>query len=543
MTTKPTTTTPMGTGNTQAQASIQEVIARGFRALTQGRLDEARGCCMAVLKQQPNNDQTHFLVGLIGLASNDREKAALAFASVTRLNPGHVAAWAHLAKLQAQSGQINRADQALAKAVKHENGEIAEVQDVIASCYGMLGEYETANQWFKKAAAKAPNNLPISVNLANSQIYLGETEAAKSQLAKVLELAPNNGQAHWLLSGLAKAKNSDHVAQIETILTNTPMPAQAEAFLCYGAGKECEDLEEWDQAFRYFERGAKARRKLVSFDNAQEEETFNALKNTYTQQWLATKTDYCETDAPIFIVGQPRTGTTLVERIITSHSQVHSAGELMHFGNTVRRQSDYEGSERFSASLFESAANLNGKKLGTAYMASTAKLRGTTPRFVDKLPYNYQYLPLILAALPNAKIIHLVRDPMDVCFSVYKQLFADAYSHSYDLEEMARHFVRYYRLMDIWRQRFPGRFLDVRYEAVAADVETEGKRIIDYLQLPWEDACANFHQQETAVTTASAVQVRQPAHTRSIGRWRRYEKQLQPVRDILIEENIITDAS
>jgi len=529
--------------NTQAQATVQDVIARGFRALSQGNLDEARGCCMAILKQHPNNEQTHFLVGLIGLASNDREKAALAFNSVTSLNPGHVAAWAHLAKLQAQSGQINRADQSLGMAVKHESGDIAEVQDVIGSTYALLGEHEVANQWFRKAAAKAPNNLSVSVNLANSQIYLGKTDAAKAQLAKVLELAPNNGQAHWLLSGLAKADNANHVAQIENILTNSATPSHAEAFLCYGAGKECEDLEDWDQAFRYFERGARARRKHVSFDNAQEEETFNALKNTYTQQWLATKSEYCDTNAPIFIVGQPRTGTTLVERIITSHSQVHSAGELMHFGNAVRRQSDYEGAERFSASLFESAASLDGKKLGADYMTSTSKLRGTTPHFVDKLPYNYQFLPLILAALPNAKIIHLVRDPMDVCFSVYKQLFADAYPHSYDIEEMARHFVRYHRLMEVWRERFPGRFLDVRYEEVAADVETEGRRIINYLQLPWEDACANFYQQATAVTTASAVQVRQPAHTRSVGRWRRYEKQLQPVRDILMEEKIINAAA
>ncbi len=530
------------TDNTQAKLTLQDVIARGFRALSQGLLDEARGCCMAILKQQPNNEQAHFLVGLIGLASNDRDKAILAFGSVTRLNPGHVAAWAHLAKLLAQSGNINRADHALAMAVKHERGDIAEVQDVIASSYSLLGENQTANEWFQKAAAKAPDNLPISVNFANSQIYLGNTDAAKSQLTKVLELAPNNGQAHWLLSGLVKAKDAHHIAAIENILTSQSIPAQAEAFLCYGAGKECEDLEDWDRAFRYFERGAKARRKLVSFDNAQEDETFNALKNTYTEQWLASQSEGCDTDSPIFIVGQPRTGTTLVERIITSHSQVHSAGELMHFGNAVRRQSNYGGRERFSASLFESAASLDSKKLGTAYMASTTKLRGTSPHFVDKLPYNYQNLPLILAALPNAKIIHLVRDPMDVCFSVYKQLFADAYPHSYDLEEMARHFVRYYRLMDIWRQRFPGRFLDVRYEAVAADVETEGRRVIDYLQLPWEEACANFHQQTTAVTTASAVQVRQPAHTRSIGRWRRYEKQLQPVRDILIEENIIADA-
>ncbi|MDE0783330.1 MAG: sulfotransferase [Planktomarina sp.] len=529
------------TGSTHVQATIEEFIALGFQALTQGDLNEARGYCMTILKQYPKNEQTHFLVGLIALASNDRDKATLAFHTVTGLNPVHVAAWAHLAKLQAQSGHINLADHALAKAVKHENGDIPQVQDIIGSCFSMLGEHKIANDWFKKAAAQAPDNAAINVNLANSQMYLGDTAAAKLQLSKVLAIAPTNGQAHWLLSGLVKANNTDHLEHINSILKNRSIPTQAEAFLCYGAGKECEDLARWDQAFHYFERGAKARRKLVSFDNTQEEETFNALKKTYTKQWLATKSKYYDTEAPVFIIGQPRTGTTLVERIITSHSQVHSAGELLQFGITVRRQSNYSGSERFSASLFEAAANLDCEKLGEAYMASTKQFRGKTAHFVDKLPYNYQFLPLILAALPKAKIIHLVRDPMDVCFSGYKQLFADAYPHSYDLEEMARHFVRYYRLMDMWRKRFPGRFLDVRYEEVAADVEAQSRRMIDYLQLPWEDACANFHQQETAVTTASAVQVRQPAHTRSVGRWRRYEKQLQLVWEILVKENIVAN--
>lgn len=157
---------------------------------------------------------------------------------------------------------------------------------------------------------------------------------------------------------------------------------------------------------------------------------------------------------------------------------------------------------------------------------------------MDKLPYNYMFLPHILAALPNAKIIHLVRDPRDVCFSVFKQLFADAYPHSYNLEEMARHFVRYYRLMDVWRERFPGRFLDVQYEDVVADLEGNSRRILEYLELPWEDACVQFHKQDSAVSTASAVQVRQPAHNRSVGRWQRYQKQLQPALDILAQQGI-----
>jgi hypothetical protein len=160
-------------------------------------------------------------------------------------------------------------------------------------------------------------------------------------------------------------------------------------------------------------------------------------------------------------------------------------------------------------------------------------MRGTTPHFVDKLPQNYFYIPLILKALPNAKIVHLVRDPMDACFASFKQLFADAYLHSYDQGEMARHHARYRHLMSVWRERFPGRFFDISYEDTARDLEPNARELIDYLELPWEDACLDFHQQEGAVSTASAVQVREPAHTRSIGRWRRYESELQPMVDAL----------
>ena len=154
------------------------------------------------------------------------------------------------------------------------------------------------------------------------------------------------------------------------------------------------------------------------------------------------------------------------------------------------------------------------------------------------LSQNYLLIPLILAALPKAKIVHLVRDPMDACFASFKQLFADAYLHSYNQGEMARHHARYRRLMDCWRERFPGRFLDISYEETARDLEPNARRLIDFLELPWEDACLHFHEQDSAVSTASAVQVREPAHTRSIGRWRQYETQLQEMQDELAKAGI-----
>ena len=181
---------------------------------------------------------------------------------------------------------------------------------------------------------------------------------------------------------------------------------------------------------------------------------------------------------------------------------------------------------------------VNFEKLGQTYIKTTNKLRDGSPRFVDKLPSNFLYVPLILKALPNAKVIHLRRNPMDACFSSFKQLFADAYLHSYDQREMARHHARYYRLMALWRERFGGRFCEVAYEDVASNLEPNARALIEYLELPWEDACLEFHKQKAAVTTASAVQVREPAHTKSIGRWKRYEQQLQPMRNELEAQGI-----
>lgn len=260
---------------------------------------------------------------------------------------------------------------------------------------------------------------------------------------------------------------------------------------------------------------------------------YAAFADTFTESWLYDNAQGHADPAPIFVVGQPRTGTTLVERIITSHSQVHSAGELKQFGHCVRRLGDYREPRRQSAKLAQLGAAIDPQQLGNAYLQSTRKLQGTLPRFVDKLPPNYLYLPLILKALPRAKIVHLRRDPMDACFASYKQLFADAYPHSYDQAEMARHHARYYHLMATWRERFGDRFFDISYEDTAANVEPNARALVDFLELPWEDACLLFHEQKAAVTTASVVQVRQPAHTRSVGRWRRYADRLSVMRETL----------
>jgi len=533
----------MASGQPQPPSAwIRTALQQGFTDLTQGRPDAAAAQCRRILAAAPELTEAHFLVGLAALEMRDRHTAVSAFGSVTRLRPEHGAAWAQLARLFIQVGQANRADRALAEAINHEAGDPV-VQDLIGNTCSLLGDQTAARHWYARAVDGAPDRVGYRVNLANALVFLGEASAAEAELNRALQLAPDNPQAHWLLAGIRKARDRSHVETLVRLAARPKQPPQALAFLFYALGKELEDLQEWDRAFEAFARGAAQRRRTVRFDEAAEQAMYAQLAQSFTPQWFndgwqAAPESFAGDPAPIFVVGQPRTGTTLVERIIAAHSQVHSAGELQQFGLSVRRQADYRGQARFSADLMAQAAALAPPELGRAYLNATAPLRGEEPYFTDKLPSNFLYIPLILKALPHARIVHLVRDPMDACFASFKQLFADAYPHSYEQGEQARHFARYHRLMALWRERFPDRIHDVRYEAIAADTEPHARTLLKFLGLPWEDACLAFHEQSSAVATASAVQVREPAHTRSIGRWRRYANQLAPMQQALAAAGI-----
>jgi tetratricopeptide (TPR) repeat protein len=519
---------------------LQALLRNGFTALSQGDFNLAGKYCQQVLAIKPDMVQGHFLVGLIGLEAKDRKTAFSAFQSVVKLDPDHAAAWAHLSKLYMSEGQVNLADKALAE-MRRIGSTDPLVLDLAGTTLSLMGEHQLAQSFFRQANQKAPKHLPFMQNLANNYVYFGETKKADTLFEQIIELQPNNPQAHWSLASSRKAKDSSHIEQMQQFTQTEHSHPRALAFYLYAIGKEHEDLQQWQPAFEAFAAGAKARRATVEFDDASEKSMFDYLSQHYDRDWFDGLNEGNPSDAPIFVLGQPRTGTTLVERIITSHSKVHSAGELQQFGLALRRLSNYSDPKRFSKELFEKARSLDPLKVGNMYLQTTGKVRGDTPHFVDKLPQNYLLIPLILKALPNAKIVHLVRNPMDACFASYKQLFADAYLHSYDQVEMANHHARYRRLMSLWHQRFPGRIFDISYEETARDLEPNARALIEYLNLPWEDACLNFHELSSAVSTASATQVREPAHTRSIDRWKRYQDQLQPMITALKQQDIAVD--
>ena len=519
---------------------VHDTLQQGLNFLNIGKIEEASECARRVIGAKGDEPQAHFLVGLIALELKQQWPALQAFGSVTRLDPYNCAAWAHMAKIFMDIGRPANADEALAMAIKHDDGT-PNVQQLIAMVFSSLGDHEEALSWYEKATRQQPGNIGFRANHANGLMYLGRLDETEDMVRETLRIQPAFPNAHWLLSGLKKAANRGHVTEMEKILSSGRFAPGDVAFLSYACGKELEDLEEWDDAFRAFATGAAARREVIDYDEQAEIDMYETLERLYTPEWMVEGPDGHDDASPIFVVGQPRSGTTLVERVITAHSQVHSAGELRHFSNGLRRLTNYSGEGRFSPELIEQAATIDFEELGKAYIDTTRKIRGSTPHFVDKLPSNFLYLPLILKALPNAKVIHLRRNPMDACFSSFKQLFADAYLHSYTQEEMARHHARYYKLMAVWRERFGDRYHEVAYEDIASNLEPNARALIEFLDIPWEGACLEFHKQETAVTTASAVQVREPAHTRSIGRWHRYEQQLQAMRDVLVELDVPID--
>ncbi len=510
-----------------------------MQALSAGDIQRASDCCQQVLRIQPDLVQGHFLVGLVALESRNRKIAFSAFSSVVKLQRNHPAAWAQLARLHMGEGQVNAADAALAEALKYPSTDPL-VQDLLGSIYSLMGDYGVARQCFHSANRLQPDHPPYLLNLANNLVYGGELEEARALFERIIHLRPDSPQAHWHMAGARRATDDAHIRQMERLAEGSGSP-RVRAFYYYAIGKECEDLGEWQRAFDAFSRGAAERRKTVEYDEAAEIEMFDYLERAFTREWFDALPEGDPDPAPIFVLGQPRTGTTLIERIITSHSQVHSAGELQQFGLAMRRLSNHTEPKRFSAGLFAQARALDMHKLGALYLKTSAKMRGDRPRFVDKLPQNYLLIPLILKALPNAKIVHLTREPMDACFASFKQLFADAYLHSYDQREMARHHARYRRLMDTWRQRFPNRFVDIAYEEAVTDLDNSARRLIDQLELPWEDACLQFHRQTHAVSTASAAQVREPVHTRSLGRWKKYSEQLAPMIAELRDQGVITE--
>jgi hypothetical protein len=307
-------------------------------------------------------------------------------------------------------------------------------------------------------------------------------------------------------------------------------------------GKEYEDLQMWDKAYEYFEKAGNAVTSIANYNVASDIVIIDTIIKTCSSDWLKQgPTPPVQDKTPLFVVGLPRTGTTLTERIVASHSQVASVGETEFVQMVMRRESEVPGVEKMTPQMIEAIAKKKAELISEGYLETVRYRLGDEPIFVDKLPFNVLYLGFIAKAWPDKPIILQKRNPMDTCFSMYKQVFTWAYKYSYSLETLGEYYIAYERLCRHWRETLGDRLVEIQYEDMVADQEVQTRHLLDRLGLPFEDACLNFEKNAAPSTTASSVQVRQKVHARSVERWRRYEDQLQPLREKLESAGIAVD--
>jgi Tfp pilus assembly protein PilF len=520
------------TSGNPAAEKVESELTRAFEALEVRDFRLVIEIAKGLLKIDQKISQAHYLIARVTIETRQLDIAFKALETAVELDASISEYWAFLAIVYSQTGNMLKAENAARKAQKI-GSDKAYVLHPIAHVLSVLGYFEEATNNLQKATQISPGNSIYHRALGVCLLETGDLIGAQQSLNKAVALNPNDAESWWVLSSLVKAKDNGMADQLIAIMNKTKALPRQLAYLGYAAGKLFEDTECWDKAFEAFERGAAAKRCLVDYDRFQALKTFEMLKTVCTENWLQTSVNERDESAPIFIIGQPRTGTTLVDRIISSHSLVHSAGEPLQLAMSLRAITGSRTKEFISAELINKSKNVTGVELAESYLSGLANLRGTTPYFIDKFPMNFMLVGFIVKAFPKAKIIHVTRGPADTCLAVFKQLFEEVYQHSYDQCEMAEHYVMYRNLMEYWHNIMPGKIFDIAYEDVVADNESQARSLIQFLGLDWEDACTNFEKNNAAVVTASASQVREKAHNRSVGRWKNYKKQLASTVDIL----------
>ncbi|WP_019531175.1 tetratricopeptide repeat-containing sulfotransferase family protein [Dasania marina] len=519
--------------------SVQPLL----KQIQQGMFREAAATIEQLLKQFPQQASYWHLYSVVAIKLHQAVKAIEFSQRALQYSPTNIAYRVQLAAALQQNVQITEA-LAEAAAIERESNITAAgdpvVWDALATVYTHCGDLERAQYWYEQAVAADPSSSHFQFNLATAYRGNGQLSKAEAIYDQVIVNNPQDYEAYANRSQLrTQTEEANHVDEMAGLLAQGIADWREESRICYALAKECEDLRRYAQSFQYLKRGADLRRQHMNYQVASDVGAMDKIIQTFSASWVqqagASNRPSCDSAEPIFIIGLPRTGTTLAERIVDSHSEVHSAGELQNFASQMIKQvmAQFPGQQFNKEVLIEKSTQIDFAALGQSYIDSTRPLTGQHAHFIDKLPLNYLYIGLIKMALPKAKIIHLTRHPMDACYAIYKTLFAQAYPFSYDVNDLADYYLAYHRLMQHWHTVFPGQIYDLNYEELVHSPEQQSKALIDYCGLAWQAQCLNFHHNPSASMTASAAQVRQPIHTGSVQKWRHYESQLQPLVDKL----------
>lgn len=560
------------TGDMQAASDTAEIILAnmpqhpdalillGTVQQQKGELQEALTCFERALQQQPQNAELYFRSGLILNQQGHSQAAAQSFRQATGIKPDFAEAWNGLGAACMHMGKLDTAAQAFQHSISLKP-ELADAHvnlgrlyttagnpDSAVQCcqralkydpdntraylclggtYKIMARYEEAEECFRKAEQLSPGSVEARAGRANILDAMGKHMKAFDILQPLLDEGIRSTLVANVFANISKDLDKQHeaIAYIEDLLQDQGIGANARRDLYFSLGKLYDNTGEYDAAFAQFSQG----RNQVS-DGSNPEEDLRLLDNIRAafsnERMKSLPTSTIETDRPVFIVGMPRSGTSLVEQILASHHAIFGAGELLHMGDIAASIQGITNCSSIYPACIENLTVSQLNELSQGYLDRIAQIAGNESRVTDKMPYNFMHLGLIEMLFPKARVIHCIRDPLDTCLSCYFNYFIGRHAYTRDLATLGRYYRKYEQLMLHWEQCSKLRILEVSYEDLVENQEKTSREMIDFCGLDWDPACLNFHTHERSVLTASYDQVRQPIYNKSVQRWKHYQNHI-----------------
>lgn len=514
-----------------SQASLEKAT----KLFVQGEYREAESLAKELVNKNPRDVNAALLLARIAIHAKVYDDAEKLLKKIIEIAPRFILAWHDLGATLKEQGKEEEAIITLRKALDIDPNN-APTHYLYAAALALAGRTEDAAQSYKNAVLIDPELVGAHVGLGHVLKTLGDQEGGIAAYRAAIALRPNLGEVYFSLSNLKTFRFTDHeIEDMVQRINQDSLDSESVVHFAFSLGKAFEDKKEYDRAFEYYIQGNEKHRASIVYDPVQTELAHRKMKDTYSEEFLQRieKSEPGAKDpAPIFIVGLPRSGSTLLEQILASHSLVDGTSELPDLGIVSQMIADKQKGRTFPAGILD-MKDSEILSLGEEYLKRTMRHRRGAPFFTDKMPNNFAHVGLLRAILPNAKIIDARRHPLDSCVGSFKQHFAKGQTFTYDMFELGEFYLQYDELMEHWNQLLPGKVLKVQYEDVVEDLETQVRRILEYCELPFEEGCVNFHETKRSVRTASSEQVRQPIYNKSLNTWKRFDKHIDDLKDIL----------
>ena len=504
--------------------------------ISQGKLVKAEKLCKAFMLKNPKHIEGMRLLADIGMRLGVLDDAEFLLESAVEFSPQSTKARIDYIQVLRKQ-QKYQAALAHAKILIEQDPDNPQFQSVFAVESMQSGDYETALATFDSILEILPEEPVTLTSRGNALKTQGKKDEAIDSYRRAIKKYPAHGEAYYSLANLKLFSFTDkEIAAMESQENNPSVSYMGRVYLDFALGKAYEDMGNFEKAFSYYERGNSSKRSQSRYKSEDLTTEFHAQADVFNESFVEANIDVGFKAAdPIFIVGLPRSGSTLLEQILASHSKVDGTMELpniLSLAQKLRRGEKMSGTSHYP-SVLETLDSETLAAFGESYIADTRVHRGNAPFFIDKMPNNFRHIGLINLILPNAKIIDARRHPMGCCFSAFKQLFHEGQEFSYGLKEVGTYYKDYVDLMDHWDKVLPGQVLRVQYEEVVADLDTQVRRILDYCGLEFEESCINFHETDRSVRTPSSEQVRQPIYQSGVEQWKNFESNLDPLKQAL----------